>query len=96
MRPLWNEKSVENGYGADMEWIWRNILKMKWSGVDLDYGWELGAEMEPKFGSVKTSSVMKNAESGRGLNQTCQNKNSFFLKNVKISPIFERLFVVFF
>ena len=56
MRPLWNEKSVENGYGADMEWIWRNILKMKWSGVDLDYGWELGAEMEPKFGNVKTSS----------------------------------------
>ena len=47
---------MENGYGADMEWIWRNILKMKWSGVDLGYGCELGAEMEPKFGSVKTSS----------------------------------------
>ena len=27
------------GYGADMEWIWKNILKMKWSEVDLDYGW---------------------------------------------------------
>ena len=46
---------MEHGYGADMEWIGRKYLKIKWSGVDLDYRLLLGEELEQTFCNVKTS-----------------------------------------
>ena len=46
---------VDNWYGADMEWIGRKYLKIKWSGVDLDYRLLLGEELEQTFCNVKTS-----------------------------------------